>query len=111
MYICTCTIIQLKKATDGAAFDIIPTCLFWSSYVTAKTIPLGNAWFDLHVQTADPEEIQKVCHELAERAYQYSQDPNYPSPHSQEGCQALSWQFCGGKPDDITIILASVVSR
>ena len=44
-----------------------------------------------------------------EEAYRLSLDPNYLSPFTREGSQALSWEYSGGKPDDITVILAAVV--
>lgn len=62
------------------------------------------------LQATDKEDIQKACSELAERAYVYSHDTNYLSPFAREGCEALSWRFYGGKPDDITVILAGVAN-
>lgn len=55
-------------------------------------------------------EVKRVCVDLVERAWRYSLDETYLSPFAREGSEALSWDFCGGKKDDITVIVASVVS-
>ncbi len=49
--------------------------------------------------------------ELVERAYRCSLDETYLSPFAKEGTEALSWDYSGGKPDDITVIVAAVVSE
>jgi hypothetical protein len=56
-----------------------------------------------------PESIQKVAEELTEEAHRLSLDADYLSPFAREGSQALSWEYSGGKPDDITVVLAAVV--
>ncbi len=54
--------------------------------------------------------MRRACVDLVERAYRYSQDESYLSPFAKEGSRALSWDFYGGKQDDITVVVASVVS-
>ena len=61
------------------------------------------------LQDLTPDSIQKAAEELVEEAYRLSLDPDYLSPFAREGSQALSWEYSGGKPDDITVILAAVV--
>lgn len=62
------------------------------------------------MQDLTPQSIQRVTEDLVEEAYRLSLDQDYLSPFAREGTQALSWPFSGGKPDDITVILAAVVS-
>lgn len=47
--------------------------------------------------------------EIVEKSYKNSVDSSYMSPFAQSGSQALSWEYQGGKPDDITVILAAVM--
>ena len=61
------------------------------------------------VQDLTPENVQRAAEELVEAAYGLSLDSDYLSPFAREGSQALSWEYSGGKPDDITVILAAVV--
>ena len=61
------------------------------------------------MQDLTPENVQKAAEELVEEAYRLSLDPDYLSPFAREGSQSLSWEYSGGKPDDITVILAAVV--
>ena len=61
------------------------------------------------IQDLTPESIHAAAEGLVEEAYRLSLDPNYLSPFTREGSQALSWEYSGGKPDDITVILAAVV--
>lgn len=62
------------------------------------------------LQDLTPENIQRATEDLVEAAYKLSLDDDYLSPFAREGTQALSWPYSGGKPDDITVILAAVVS-
>ena len=62
------------------------------------------------MQDLTPENIQRATEDLVEAAYKLSLDDDYLSPFAREGTQALSWPYSGGKPDDITVILAAVVS-
>ena len=48
--------------------------------------------------------------QLVEKTYDYSTDPAYMSPFAKQGSQALSWEFLGGKLDDITILLAAITT-
>ena len=57
--------------------------------------------------TANEAEVKKGCIELVEKAYQNSRDEFYSSPF-EEGSEALHF---GGKPDDITVIVAAVVNE
>ena len=61
------------------------------------------------MQDLTPESIHAAAEELVEEAHRLSLDPNYLSPFTREGSQVLSWEYSGGKPDDITVILAAVV--
>ena len=63
------------------------------------------------VQDLSQESIQTAAEELAEEAYKNSLDFDYLSPFAKEGSCALSWEYSGGKPDDITILLAAVVQE
>ena len=64
----------------------------------------------LKLQELTPENIQSIAQEIVEDAYRLSLDQYYLSPFAMEGSQALSWEYSGGKPDDITLILAAVVN-
>ena len=61
------------------------------------------------MQDLTPENVQKAAEELVEEAYRLSLNPDYLSPFAREGSRSLSWEYSGGKPDDITVILAAVV--
>ena len=62
------------------------------------------------LQDLTPQSIQRVTEDLVEEAYRLSLDQDYLSPFAREGTQALSWPYSGGKPDDITVVLAAAVS-
>ena len=47
---------------------------------------------------------------IVEKTYSYSMDATYMSPFAQQGSQALSWEFQGGKLDDITVLLAAITT-
>ena len=55
--------------------------------------------------------MKETCVTLVERAFEHSQDTSYLSPFAKEGSEALSWLYIGGKPDDITVLLAAVVNE
>jgi len=57
------------------------------------------------------ENVKETCVALVERAFEHSQDTTYLSPFAKEGSEALSWLYVGGKPDDITVLLAAVVNE
>ena len=57
-----------------------------------------------------PESIQKVANALAKHAYQLAFDPDYMSPFALEA-QANGMDMKGGKPDDITVLLARVTDN
>lgn len=63
------------------------------------------------VQDLTLEGIRRAAERLVEEAHRLSLEPEYLSPFAVEGSRALSWEYSGGKPDDITIILAAVVSN
>ena len=63
-----------------------------------------------YLQDLTPKSIQKAAEVLVEEAYKLSLDSDYLSPFAREGSQSLSWEYSGGKPDDITVILAAVVN-
>lgn len=48
--------------------------------------------------------------EIVEKTHRHSVDSTYMSPFARLGSQALSWEFQGGKYDDITVLLAAVTS-
>ena len=48
--------------------------------------------------------------EMAEMTYNYSKNSSYMSPFAKQGSQMLSWEYQGGKPGDITIILAAITN-
>ena len=61
------------------------------------------------MQELSPQNIQRVAEELVDEAYKLSLESDYLSPFAVEGSRALSWEYVGGKPDDITLLLAAVV--
>ncbi|XP_067663217.1 protein phosphatase PTC7 homolog [Haliotis asinina] len=55
------------------------------------------------------ETVQTTASNIAEKAYQLSFDPEYMSPFAMSAMDA-GIDFRGGKPDDITVIVARVTS-
>ncbi|KAK7505984.1 hypothetical protein BaRGS_00002706 [Batillaria attramentaria] len=56
------------------------------------------------------ETVQKTASSIAEKAYQLSFDPDYMSPFALSAIDA-GIQLTGGKPDDITCIMARVTNQ
>lgn len=56
-------------------------------------------------------ELDEIVKRIAEKTHQYSTDTLYMSPFAKQGSQALSWEFNGGKLDDITVLLAPITSE
>lgn len=48
---------------------------------------------------------------VVEKTYKYSVDPTYMSPFAELGSHLLSWEFQGGKLDDITVLLAAITDN
>ncbi len=59
-------------------------------------------------QTPDSEELTEAVIGLVKKALSLSRDEDYLSPFARDGSQALSWNYVGGKRDDITVILGAV---
>lgn len=55
------------------------------------------------------KEVEKAAEQLVEKALVHSKDETYFSPFAKEGSAALSWDYWGGKQDDITVLLGAVV--
>lgn len=55
----------------------------------------------------EEERIQSAAHSMAEHAYKLSLDPDYMSPFALSACD-IGIDLRGGKPDDITCIIACV---
>ena len=49
-----------------------------------------------------------MVRKIVEKTYRYSTDSSYLSPFAKIGSQVLSWEFLGGKLDDITVLLAAI---
>ena len=60
------------------------------------------------MQYTNQADVDKVVKRMVEKAYENSTDPSFMSPFALLGSQMLSWEYQGGKPDDITIMLAAI---
>ncbi|KFG59966.1 putative protein phosphatase 2C, partial [Toxoplasma gondii RUB] len=56
-------------------------------------------------------DVRKAAAEIAELAFKYSQNPRWASPFSTKEREVLGLtrRHLGGKPDDISVVLAAVV--
>ncbi|GFN92815.1 phosphatase ptc7-like protein [Plakobranchus ocellatus] len=86
----------LMLATDGL-FDNLSEDMIVRSLVA------------LHDQR-DEERIQHAARNMADYAYQLSLDPDYMSPFALSACD-IGINLSGGKPDDITCIVARVTPQ
>ncbi|CAF3726298.1 unnamed protein product [Adineta steineri] len=57
------------------------------------------------------DNLQLIAHALAKRALDNGHDPNFYSPFAKNAKRSLGINICGGKPDDITVLLAVVTSK
>jgi len=57
---------------------------------------------------SDPVRLQMAANTVALMARTLSYNPNHDSPFSQNA-RKLNLEASGGKPDDVTVLLASVV--
>lgn len=65
---------------------------------------------NIFFQYTDQLALEKLVKQIAERTHEHSVDTTYMSPFAKLGSQMLSWEFSGGKLDDITILLAAVLN-
>jgi len=56
------------------------------------------------------ENLQRIAHALAKRALDNGNNPKFNSPFAKSAKRALGIDIIGGKPDDITVLLAVVTS-
>ncbi|CAF3451317.1 unnamed protein product [Rotaria socialis] len=56
------------------------------------------------------DNIQLAAHALAKRALDNGHDPSFYSPFAKSARRSLGINICGGKPDDVTVLLAAVTS-
>ncbi|CAF4103912.1 unnamed protein product [Rotaria socialis] len=56
------------------------------------------------------DNLQRIAHKLAKRALKNGYDPNFYSPFARSAKRSLGINICGGKPDDVTVLLAVVKS-
>ncbi|CBZ50401.1 protein phosphatase 2C, related [Neospora caninum Liverpool] len=58
-------------------------------------------------------DVRKAAEEIADLAFKHSQDPRWASPFSTKEREVLGLtrRHLGGKPDDISVVLASVVGK
>lgn len=56
------------------------------------------------------ENLQRIAQNLAKRALTNGHDPTYYSPFARSAKRSLGINICGGKPDDVTVLLAIVKS-
>ncbi|KEP64379.1 UNVERIFIED_CONTAM: protein phosphatase 2C, putative [Hammondia hammondi] len=58
-------------------------------------------------------DVRKAAAEIAELAFKYSQNPRWASPFSTKEREVLGLtrRHLGGKPDDISVVLATVVRK
>ncbi|ESS30386.1 putative protein phosphatase 2C [Toxoplasma gondii GAB2-2007-GAL-DOM2] len=58
-------------------------------------------------------DVRKAAAEIAELAFKYSQNPRWASPFSTKEREVLGLtrRHLGGKPDDISVVLAAVVRK
>jgi protein phosphatase PTC7 len=54
------------------------------------------------------DNLQRVAHALARRALENGHDPHFYSPFAKSAKRSLGINICGGKPDDVTVLLAVV---
>ncbi len=59
-------------------------------------------------QVTDASDLDKMVKSLVSKAHDLSLDDSFMSPFAVAGSRALSWEFQGGKRDDITILAAAV---
>ncbi|CAF0754610.1 unnamed protein product [Rotaria sp. Silwood1] len=52
------------------------------------------------------DNLQRIAHSLAKRALKNGHDPNFYSPFARSAKRSLGINICGGKPDDVTVLLA-----
>ena len=78
--------------------------------MTQRVLPYSTIFVSLS-QGCSEESVKETCAALVERVFEHSQDTTYLSPFAKEGSEALSWLYVGGKPDDITVLLAAVVDE
>ena len=64
----------------------------------------------LCAQFTNQADLDKMVQEMAEKTYDLSRNLTYVSPFAKSASKDLSWEYQGGKPDDITIVLAAVRS-
>jgi len=64
--------------------------------------------YNIDFQNASSDELLEMVTRLVERAVAYSQDETYLSPLAHNGSRTLSWNYIGGKVDDITAIVSIV---
>ncbi|UJR23647.1 hypothetical protein I4U23_026632 [Adineta vaga] len=57
------------------------------------------------------DNLQQIAHALAKRALDNGHDPKFNSPFAKSAKRALGINIIGGKPDDITVLLAVVTSN
>lgn len=60
------------------------------------------------IQTLNLEELTRTATSLVETAFTNSNNEAYMSPFARDGSLAFSWNYVGGKQDDITVILGMV---
>jgi len=82
-------------ATDGL-WDNLPDSTILEEIKKIKEPTLDN--------------LQQIAHALAKRALENGHDPNFYSPFAKNAKRSLGINICGGKPDDVTVLLAVVTS-
>ncbi|CAF3307746.1 unnamed protein product [Rotaria socialis] len=82
-------------ATDGL-WDNLPDTTILEEMKQIKEPTLDN--------------LQRIAHKLAKRALKNGYDPNFYSPFARSAKRSLGINICGGKPDDVTVLLAVVKS-
>jgi serine/threonine protein phosphatase PrpC len=56
------------------------------------------------------DNLQRIAQNLAKRALENGHNPNFYSPFARSAKRSLGINICGGKPDDVTVLLAVVKS-
>ncbi|KAI3389899.1 hypothetical protein SNEBB_008957 [Seison nebaliae] len=64
------------------------------------------------IESITSKELRYVAQNIATEAWNRGLDPDYMSPFSKAACNAYGRNdICGGKPDDITVMLAYVTTN
>ena len=85
-------------------------CMYFSvvCIVLYFSVVCISVWYVFILQYSKQADLDNMVKRIVEETYKHSTSTTHMSPFARLGSQALSWEFQGGKLDDITVLLAAI---